>query len=59
MEKKQNYVTWMQTVIVVIVYIKTGGIYIDTAKDVEAGFDTSNCELDSMLPKGKNKSLSP
>ena len=36
-----------------IVYIKTGGIYKDIAKDVETRFDTSNYELDMLLPKGK------
>ena len=45
-----------------IVYIKTDDIYNDIAEDVEAGFDTSNYELecnsiDSLLPKGKNKTV--
>ena len=37
------------------VYIKTGDIYLHTAKDVEARFDTSNYELERPLPGGKNK----
>ena len=37
-----------------IVYIKTDGIYKDTAEDVETRSDTSNYELDRPLPKGKN-----
>ena len=38
-----------------IVYIKTEGIYVNIVKDVETRFDTSNYELDRLLPKGKNK----
>ena len=40
-----------------IVYIKTDDIYKDIAEDVETKFDTSNCELDRPLPKGKNKKV--
>ena len=40
-----------------IVYIKTDDIYKDIAEDVETRFDTSNYELDGMLPKGKNKKI--
>ena len=36
-----------------IVYIKTDDIY----KDIETRFDTSNYELDRLLPKGKNKKV--
>ena len=36
-----------------IVYIKTGDIYKDIAKEVETRFDTSNYELYRPLPKGK------
>ena len=39
------------------VYIKTGDIYVDIAKDVEARFDTSNYELDRPLLKGKTKQV--
>ena len=39
-----------------IVYIKTGCIYSDIAKD-EATFDTSNYELHRPLSKGKNKKV--
>ena len=37
-----------------IVYIKTDDIYKDVAESVETRFDTSNYELDTPLPKGKN-----
>ena len=36
-------------------YIKTDQIYKDIAEDDETRFDTSNCELDKQLPKGKHK----
>ena len=36
-------------------YIKTEDTYSDSAKDVEARFDTSNYESDRPLPRGKNK----
>ena len=41
----------------VIAYIKTEGIYVDVAKEVERRFDTSNYELVTPLPKGKNKKV--
>ena len=37
-----------------LVYIKTD-IYKDVAEDAETRFDTSNYELDTPLPKGKNE----
>ena len=37
------------------VHIKTGDIYKDIAEDFETRFDTSNFELDRILPKDKNK----
>ena len=37
-------------------YINTGDIYKDIAEDVETRFNTSNYELDRLLPKGKIKS---
>ena len=40
-----------------IVYIKTDNIYKDIAEDVESRFDISNYELDTPLPKGKNKKV--
>ena len=40
-----------------IAYIKTEDIYADIAKDVEAKLDTSNYELDRLLPEGKNKKV--
>ena len=38
-----------------IVFIKMDDIYKDIAEDYETRFDTSNYELDRLLPKGKNK----
>ena len=32
-------------------------IYKDIAEDIETWFDTSNFEIDSPLPKGKNKKV--
>ena len=40
-----------------IVYIKTDDIYKGIAEDVETKFDTSNYELDKLLPKIKNKKV--
>ena len=40
-----------------IVYIETNDTYKDIAKDVETRFDTSNYELDRLLPKQKNKKV--
>ena len=40
-----------------ILHIKTDNIYKDIADDVATGFDTSNYELDTPLPKGKNKKV--
>ena len=34
-----------------IAYIKAGDIYQDIAENVETRFDTSNYELDRLLPK--------
>ena len=40
-----------------IVYIKTDNIYQAIADDAKTRFDTSNCELDKSLLKGKNKKV--
>ena len=40
-----------------IVYVKTDDIHKDIVEDVERRFDTSNCEIDIPLPKGKNKKV--
>ena len=40
-----------------IVYIKTEHIQKDIGEDVETRFDTSNYEVDRLLPKGKNKKV--
>ena len=40
-----------------IVYIKVDDIYKDIAENVKSRCDTSNWELDIMLPKGKNKKV--
>ena len=37
------------------VHIKTYDIHKDIAEDVETKFDTSNYELDRLLPRGKQK----
>ena len=59
---KQKYgekakLCYMDTNVVYIVYIKTEDIYVDIAKDVETRADTSNCELDRPLSRGKNKNV--
>ena len=36
-------------------FIKTDYIYKDIAEDVETRFDSSNYELDRLLPKKKKK----
>ena len=41
-----------------IVYVKTDDIYKNIAKDVETRFNTSNYELNRLLPKGKNNERS-
>ena len=38
-------------------YMKIDDIYTDITKEVETKFDTSNFELDRLLPKGKEKKL--
>ena len=40
-----------------LVYIKTDDIYKDIIEDVGTRFDTSNYELNSPLPKDKNKKV--
>ena len=40
-----------------IFYIKIKSIYADIWKDVETRFDTSNYELEKLLPKGKNEKV--
>ena len=40
-----------------LVYIKTDDIYKDIVEDIGTRFDTSNYELNSPLPKGKNKKV--
>ena len=40
-----------------IVYIETGDIYKDVARDVQTRFHISNYELDRPLPKAKNKEV--
>ena len=40
-----------------IVYIKLKDIYVDSAKDAETRFDTSNYEVEKPLPKGKNENV--
>ena len=38
-----------------IVHVKADDIFKDIVEDVETRFDTSNYELDRLLPKGKNE----
>ena len=40
-----------------IINIKTEDFYKDIAADVEKRFDTSNYEVNRLLPKGKNKKV--
>ena len=37
------------------VHVKTDDIYKDIAEDFDIRLDTSNYELERLLPKGKNK----
>ena len=50
-------VAWIQENLSFSVYIKTDDIQKDTAEDVETRFDTSNYDLDRLLPKGKNQKV--
>ena len=40
-----------------VVYIKTDDICKDIAEDIETVFGTSNYELHTRLPEGKNKKI--
>ena len=40
-----------------IVHFKTEDVYKEIASDVEKAFDTSNYEINSLLPRGKNKKV--
>ena len=40
-----------------IVHVKTDNIYKDIAEDVETKLDTSNIEIDRLLPTGKSKKV--
>ena len=40
-----------------VMNIKTEDFYEDIANDVEKRFDTSNCEVNTPLPTGKNKKV--
>ena len=37
--------------------ITTKEIYLDVAKDVETRFNTSNYELERLLPRGENRKV--
>ena len=39
------------------VYMKTYDIYKDIPEEVDTSFDTSICELNRPLPKGKSKQV--
>ena len=38
-----------------IVYVRTNDIYKNITEDVETRFDTSNYELEKLLPEGKKQ----
>ena len=40
-----------------IVHLKTEHVYKDIPEDIEKRFDTSNFEIDRLLPLGKNKTV--
>ena len=40
-----------------IVHVKAEDIYKDIVEDVEASFDTSNYEIDKLLPTGENEKV--
>ena len=40
-----------------VMNIKTSDFYKDIANDVEKRFDTSNYEVNRLLPTGKNKKV--
>ena len=54
MWKKPNCVLWRDRF---FVYIKIDDIYKYIAEDVETSINTANYELDTALPKVKNKSI--
>ena len=54
MDKKQNYVSWIQ---IALQFIQTNYIEVDIVEDVETRFDTSNCELGRPLPRQSNKKV--
>ena len=47
----QNFGIWIQ------IASKTDNFYKDVVEDVETRCDTSNFEIDRLLPKGKNKKV--
>ena len=55
METRRNYAT--QTPNSFIVHAKSQVVSDDLAEDVEKRFDTSNYEVESPLPIGKNKKV--
>ena len=40
-----------------IIHVKTEDIYKDIAEDAEKGFNTSNYNIDTLLPKGENEKV--
>ena len=61
MAKMQNFVIWIQTASLLMIFTKilqkmlNDDIYKDIAEDVETRFDASNFKLDIPFPQGKNK----
>ena len=51
MDKRQNYVTWVE----IALQFTKKLCKVDIAKDVETRFDTSNYELERLLPRRKTR----
>ena len=64
MRTMQNYATWIHYIFICIhlysyifIDIKTKDIYEDIANDVENRFDTSNYDVNRLLPTRNNKKV--
>ena len=56
-EMKKTNVKMNKSIYLGLMHVKTEGLYKDIANDVEKGFDTSNYEVNRLLPTGKNKKV--
>ena len=54
MVKIENFFAWIQTA---SLFLQNRDMYKDIAEDVETRFETTNFEIDRLLPKGKNKKI--